>query len=350
MKKLLSSALLAILPFTSLSAFYPIAELNYQIGAGYRNDDFNWNISGPGGYPNVLSELKWQNLNILEVNGKVEASLGLVALKVSGDYGKIISGKNRDSDYLGNNKTKEFSRSYSKADNGAVYDVSAGAGWIVPVSILLQRIEFIPMAGYSYHQQQLTMRNGYQSIDTQYPKAIGSFPGLNSRYTARWRSPWVGMELYYDYFPGLSLFANVEYHFASYRARGHWNLRKEFAKDFKQTASEGSGVIAQLGLNYSFGCFMDASLMFEYDQWKMRNGRHTVYIKSSCYTYTDSYSDDCYSSDSSSSSSSSCDNYCTTYTSTTTSSPVSSYEKFSTNLNQVNWRTFKVIASVNYYF
>ncbi len=47
-----------------------------------------------------------------------------------------------------------------------------------------------PLLGYSYHEQNLNITDGNQTIPDS-----GSFPGLNSSYDTEWQGPWIGFDL-----------------------------------------------------------------------------------------------------------------------------------------------------------
>ena len=108
-------------------------ETDIVFSAGYRKDDLDWNIGGyllPDHYVNVLSELTWDDLESYQV--KFQGSLifpNIIALRAIADYGWIFDGDNQDSDYAGNDRTREFSRSNSNSDDDDVWDVSLAIGY-----------------------------------------------------------------------------------------------------------------------------------------------------------------------------------------------------------------------------
>ncbi|MEJ2314994.1 MAG: hypothetical protein P8Y85_09600 [Nitrospirota bacterium] len=126
--------------------------VKYDLGAGYRTDDFDWNIASDitgTQTPNILSELTWSDLNIFQVEAGVKAHVERVYARGSLDYGWILDGDNQDSDYLGDNRTLEFSRSNNDAGDGNVFDASVGIGY----KIIDNKLMVAPLVGYSYHNQ-----------------------------------------------------------------------------------------------------------------------------------------------------------------------------------------------------
>lgn len=116
---------------------YERAEFYFK--TGFREDELFWNKAGRGGQPNILSELSWDNLIILTANVGTILYFGNHWLgNVDLLFGQIKSGDNQDSDYLGDNRTREFSRSNNSTDDGDVLDISAHAGyrWTWPENII----------------------------------------------------------------------------------------------------------------------------------------------------------------------------------------------------------------------
>ncbi|MFA5259602.1 MAG: hypothetical protein WC450_00045 [Candidatus Omnitrophota bacterium] len=82
-----------------------------NVGYGLRQDDLVWSIGYPGG-PNILSELTWDDVESIQLKGRADLTFydhfvldGMYA------YGDVYDGTNQDSDYLGDFRTYEFSRS-----------------------------------------------------------------------------------------------------------------------------------------------------------------------------------------------------------------------------------------------
>src|SRR5690349_6645454 len=107
-----------------------VIQTKYGLSAGYRRDDFTWSIAGDsaGGSPNVLSELTLSKMPIYQVTAGIETVFpGQVVTQLGLGYGWVAGGRNRDSDYLGDNRTLEFSRSENGVGGGQTYDLSGAA-------------------------------------------------------------------------------------------------------------------------------------------------------------------------------------------------------------------------------
>lgn len=221
--------------------------------AGYRVDGLDWNIAGnsDGSNPNILSELTWKNLEMFQVRGKVKTDLDGNYLRGYFSYGWITDGENQDSDYDGDDRTGEFSRSNNNSDSGAAWDASAGVGFDHDYNTG-SALKFYPVLGYSYHRQNLRITDGYQTVATSgRTPVLGPFNGLKSTYEARWYGPWAGMDFSYKR-QDLSLGAGMEFHLVRYYADANWNLRSDFAhpKSFEHEAT-GAGFVFDLGAEYA---------------------------------------------------------------------------------------------------
>jgi hypothetical protein len=267
----------------------------WSFNTGYRNDDLNWSIAGitptiylipplQGNYVNILSELSWSNLEIFQMEFGLERRIHR-KYKIRGTlaYGVIFDGDNQDSDYAGNNRTFEFSRSNNSADDGNTADVSIGFGY--NFSFLSDAIGLSPLIGFSYHSQKLTLTDWVQTVsDFGWPTPLGRFPGLNSSYDANWYGPWVGLELNARIYKrdGTSLaheiIFGIEYHWADYYAEANWNLRTDLAhpKSFEHEA-DGSGIVFSAGYNYFFNPQWSLDFSGKYQEWETDPGIDRVF-------------------------------------------------------------------------
>ncbi len=251
-----------------------IWEKRFDLSAGLRRDKFNWNIAGDitGANPNILSELSWNDLRIFQLKTDAKVIFDK-KLRVEGSYGYgwIYHGDNQDSDYAGDNRTLEFSRSNNKTDDNNVSDLSAGLGYQfnLPDADFFygHKVILTLLAGYSEHKQNLKITNGFQTIP-----ATGPFDGLNSKYQAEWKGPWLGTEFETEKgkFTG---FLRFEYHWADYFAEADWNLREDFAHpvSYRHTA-DGKGTIVSLGAGYNIKTNWLVYLRTDFQDWETDKG------------------------------------------------------------------------------
>jgi hypothetical protein len=250
---------------------------DFMLSAGPRYGEFDWNIAAADGSPNILSELTWNKLNIYQIKGMAWTPLSRsFYIRGSFNYGWIYDGENQDSDYNGNNRSLEYSRSNNKTDSGDVWDASAGLGYI----FFDGPLKAASLLGYSYHMQNLTLTEGFQTVCTATcTTGVGPFGGLDSTYDALWYGPWVGLELMYrSTGKKLTLNGVFEYHIARYEAQANWNLRSDFQHPVSfEHSGDGQGVIASTGLDYALDGQWSVNGEVMVERWTVADGIDLIF-------------------------------------------------------------------------
>ena len=242
----------------------------FMLATDHRLDKLDWNIAGDisGHNPNILSELTWNNLKIFQLRLANETVIHeVVYARWLISYGWIYGGDNQDSDYLEDNRNLEFSRSTNSADDGHTLDWSIGIG--PRFTFGGNRFEIMPLVGYSFHEQHLTMSDGLQTIPP-----LGPFSGLASTYDTEWRGPWVGVDFKLTsrrpigVFKHAGFYTSFEYHLGDYYAEANWNLRTTFAhpKSFEQEA-DGQGYVFSIGTKLYFNPHWALTVGYVFTRW-----------------------------------------------------------------------------------
>jgi Protochlamydia outer membrane protein len=258
-------------PVCAQASCLEIKDSSYSIGYTYREDRLSWDFAGPADTPNVLSELKWNDVRINQVTFATHlTTCNHLYFRGYADYGRIFHGKNRDSDYDENDRQEEFSRALSEAGRGEVFDLSAGVGY--QWSWCCERIRLAPLVGLSWQEQHLRLYDGEQVIPFS-----EKIEDLHSSYKTRWWGPWVGVDFLGQVNCNFSLFASFEYHWVPYQGKGHWNLRDDIISDFKHE-SNGRGWVTQGGVNYNICGSWSITLLASYQDWCAKNGTHRIKV------------------------------------------------------------------------
>lgn len=251
----------------------------FSVGLSSRTNQLNWNIAGDlsGQNPNILSELTWTNIRTLGLNLNTRITINdqLFATGLL-SYGWIYQGANQDSDYYGDNRTNEFSRSNNNSSKGNTFDASIALGYQL---IKTDQWLISGFLGLSSYNQYLWITDGYQTVSVKppfsfNPPPIGTtFPDLNSSYFASWAGPWIGVTADYRITENLSVNCDFGYHMASYNGEGYWNLR---SMTFYHTA-QGIGINLSLGTDYRFNDKWSAGLNLESGNWSAGPGTDITY-------------------------------------------------------------------------
>jgi len=252
-----------------------IDTLEFGLNAGFRVDQIDWNIAGnlAGQDIDVLSDMDFKDLNIWQVGARGKLAVGSnhvdyrTYIRGALDFGWLTDGAGRDSDFHGNNRTNEVSRSFSDIKGNNVFDGSIGLGF--EKDYWQGRCTLGWLGGYSYSEQDLHLTNGRQLLPTG-----ATIPNLDSTYTSKWHGPFVGLDLELRPWRHFSLLGSAEYHWVDYEAKADWNLREGLAHpvSFKHEANNGDGVVLALRGRYQFNSGWDLDLIFDYRDFSVKDG------------------------------------------------------------------------------
>ncbi len=281
---------------SSLKSFADQLAMEFSLSAGLRSDCLDWSIAGTssGGPPDVLSELSWSDVDSyqLELANRTHYKKHIY-FRGAVQYAWIRNGTVRDSDFGQDSRMAEWSRSISETNDDEVWDASLGGGYAF--FFMQDRLSVAPLVGYSYHKQNLRITNGMQviSLDNPFsmdpddnPPAIGPLSSaLNSTYRARWRGPWLGLDLRYRpknralRWPPLQLGLSVEYHWADYYGEGNWNLRSDLdhPKSFEHEA-DGTGISITGECLIKLTPHWDLSAHLNFQDWSTSSGTDRKFL------------------------------------------------------------------------
>ena len=264
-------------------------QADMRLLAGWRRDDFDWNIASDisgDATPNILSELTWSDLKMTQL--KLESDVfidnhfvftGMLA------YADIYEGDNQDSDYSGNDRTLEFSRSNNDSGDGDAMDWSLGAGYKLYLGsdedlLVADDMWLTLLGGYSYHELNLIITEGVQTIPDTGPFG----PTLHTSYWAEWDGPWLGFQLEGSIDKIFGTF-RFEYHWADYYGSANWNLRNDFQhpKSFEHIA-DGRGLVFNLGAGYEVTDSLTLNLRADIQDWEATDGIDRTFFASGTTT------------------------------------------------------------------
>ena len=267
--------------------YYQQSVYDISVGAavGTRTGDLSWNIANDSTgtlTPNILSELSYDNVQYseFEAHADVRMRYGFLENTVFGlkfKTGTASSGDISDSDYNGDNRTEEYSRSRSSAEGSTTRDIEISLGYLIALG---NDVTLTPMAAYSVNQQNMEMTEGTQVVSSNTNTlSLGQFKtNLNSSYDAQWNGFWVGGKLAWKNTVH-KVSAQIQLHRSDYYAEANWNLRSDFAhpKSFAHWA-DGSGTSLSFGYQYSVSKRFTISFKAFNESWKTDAGRDVVFF------------------------------------------------------------------------
>ncbi|MES2663919.1 MAG: hypothetical protein V4629_11530 [Pseudomonadota bacterium] len=259
------------------------SDVSFALRSGKHEGDFKWSIGNDAAGPNVLSELTYDNLDItlqgIEIGFQPKNAFGKSS-RWSGEVtilkGVINDGLAQDSDYDGDNKTGEFSRSISSIEDSDLNVNHFTIGWVARRS---KNYEAKFIAGYGNLSQTLRKTDSIQvlSIDDRSPTE-GPISGLDSLYETDWKGPSLGLSQ--SLIKNNHRFQlNVEIQSVTYEATADWNLRQDFAHPVSFT-HDAEGVGTTLSFNYQWTFYQGWNFLAQLDKQKLRatNGLSTFYF------------------------------------------------------------------------
>ncbi len=265
--------------------FPVIGGLNTYASTGIRIDSFDWNIASEitgTQTPNVLSELTWKNVMQYQVKVGGDYTLPYTPLKglyVEGSaaVATAFAGDTQDSDYLGDNRTEEFSRSHSDSSNSDASSKRIAAGYSLNLSSTdptnVKYIFLTPVVGYAQEEQSFSMTDGTQEIPETAP-----ILGLNSHYDTKWKAPFIGARLALGN-PNNRLSTKLDYHRGTYEATADWNLRDTLMHPVSYTHhADAQGW--NFSLTYEHNIFYGLSLFANADlqYWNAEDGLDRLFF------------------------------------------------------------------------
>lgn len=239
---------------------------SFTLNLAATSDDDRFAIaSDPTGTatPNVLSDVRWEDVESWRLSGNLRLAAGR-HFRIIGDLGIGLTtdGDGTASDYLGDDRTNEFSRVISTVDGKADLDATLALGWEwrKTFSVPLWRIGksdkrvafasdmgFTPFLGYSYARKNVEFSDGVQLV----PES-GSFPGLAGHYEPEWHGPMVGVEGDFRVAKRIFVYGGYRYWgFVEYSAEAEWPIREPVIRPERYSNSaDGNGSEFSFGLRW----------------------------------------------------------------------------------------------------
>lgn len=201
---------------------------------GQTEGDLTWHIAGNG--VNILSQLDYKQVTGTTYGLKAELSDSVPIKKY--DHWKVLArlningtdisdGQYRDSDYNGNNRTEEFSRSIGDVPGDSLENFTIGFGLDYP---LTDNHHLRAWWGAFNSEQHINFRNATQIISSPPSNvALGPLEGLDSDYATDWDGYWSAFGWHY-HLKKVTLNIEAQGLWGQYYGIGRWNLRNDFAQ------------------------------------------------------------------------------------------------------------------------
>lgn len=275
---------------------------SFSVGIVNRIDDVRFNIASDLSgteTPNILSELHWDEIDTWLLTVSADRRFGRrTYLFVHIGAGIVDGGQVQDSDYLFDDRTGEFIRSYATVDGDDMLTGEFGVGyqfdgefalalWSIDEGrkavAIASRYRIRPFISYVFQEQNLQFVDGVLAIPFE-----EAFDGLNSSYDHEWKSIVVGVESEFMLAGRLSVSAGADYFVRSdFKSTADWNLRSSFQHpvSFIQSA-EADGKRLSAGINYRFSDRIKVNLSYSHQRLNTESGTDEVFFSDGTVGYT----------------------------------------------------------------
>ncbi len=240
---------------------------------GYKKANLNWNISTSETPSGLISQIGYNNLDIVEAGVDMTAVIHQIYSRASISFGKIVDGDGVDSDYVQDNRIDLDTHSKSE-----IYkDISAlciGLGYQFDMNSK-KNIKISPLAGVSYQAQNLRPKNGLQTLSKgmDLNPDVKVLTGMDSTYAIEWKSWFLGVDFIYEVFKNIYFSSSVEYHNAHYNAEADWNFTQNTVQPVSVVQEAvGTGSKINIGINRQFAERWLIGLLYDWQQWSTDSG------------------------------------------------------------------------------
>ena len=248
-------------------------KLQINVASGISIQDFSWSIAGnaDGTNPNVLSELKYQNIVGLglSVNGKYKI-LPKTSVILTIENRQTLSGTGSDIDYQHDNRTTPTYELNFNSAKGGMQHLQTGLAYN------LYKTPFVTVdANLSYINTSQT-----------FSMTSSSVPNLDTWYSTRQQGIQVGTSFHTHLGSKLQVLATLSYALVDYTGIGNWNLIPTFEHpvSFMQESNGAhyggsAGLSTKISSRISFyiaGGYFAQQINAGRDQTFLRNGVRQV--------------------------------------------------------------------------
>ncbi|GHE23842.1 hypothetical protein [Sphingobacterium griseoflavum] len=242
-------------------------KLQIKVASGISIQDFSWSIAGnaDGTNPNILSELKYQNIVGLglSVDGKYKI-LPKMSVMLTIENRQTLSGTGSDIDYQHDNRTTPTYELHFNSSKGGMQHLQTGLAYN------LYKDPFVTVdANVSYINTSQT-----------FSMTSSSAPNLDTWYSTRQQGIQVGTFFHTHLGSKLQALATLSYALVDYTGIGNWNLIPTFEHpvSFMQE-SNGSHYRGSIGLIRSISSLLSFYISGGYAVQKVRAGTDQTFLR-----------------------------------------------------------------------
>lgn len=272
--------LLSLLVLTPDHGWALLVQVETQ--GGYQTNNFGWTIAGPGGRPNILSELNFKShgpKGQLSVQWSTDNQLFFAKTLLG--YSPLTGGQVQDDDYFLDNRQGQFSSSHTTIGGNGIQHAVLDIGWR---PLRTEQISLALLGGFQYDFQSYRITTPGTQLN---PPGAVTFDGLNSMYNWRTYGFSLGLNAIVP-IGSLPLSFILTGHYLpslTYIGKGFWNLRGGSApSDFRQDPSyrhdaKGTGGDLDLSLRLRLTEHWHTSIGTQFTWMKIKAGDDQTFFQ-----------------------------------------------------------------------
>jgi len=251
---------------------------------GYRRDTLDWKQKFPSSDPVATSSVKFKDLDIFQIGLHGRSTIGgNFYVRGNAYWGWILDG-----DYKNNVNAYFSPESYfcednfrfgfsdercSTIDDKYVYGIGAAIGY--PFYFCDCTIILAPVIGYAFDGQNVEIDDrGFRNNRFFGNCDCDTNQCCEKNFISRWYGPFVGVD--FDYRPWnscLNLWAELEYHWGSFRGRSS-NCDDNNFFDHSRRSHDADGFVFAAGVDYDLNECWTVGLSVKIQDWEADKKRH----------------------------------------------------------------------------
>lgn len=228
--------------------------------AGYRRDNISWRLEAPSCDPLFETNTRFKDLDIFQIGLSGRTHIGCNWYgRASVHWGWILDGDIEESTKffvsipgLSAVEDIEFTNQDKNIVDGRyVVDLDIAFGY--PFYFCDCTVSLAPVIGYAFDQQNIRIEDeenvSFSSIGGVFFPTSGS-NCCDSKFISSWYGPFVGLDFEYRACDCLSVYAQLEYHWAQFRGKRHSHGGVSLANDFDRRSRDADGWVFKGGVDY----------------------------------------------------------------------------------------------------
>ncbi len=257
-----------VILWSALSAQVQARSSDYVSSSlGYSSESFGWIAADDAANVTKAKEFSVDSLKAATffLNLREKNDVGVVGV-YEGSFSRYFSGDTQESMYDSSGET------FERQSNARGQGFSNAIGFGAEMLFSEKRFSVTPLLGYVLNRQRYDLNDGNQIIDTTAtPTPPGPIDSLDSRYEARWKGGWVGVDMAYTWASQFSLSGKLRYYDLRYSAVADWDQQSATPTSSIHTAT-GAGTAVMLEMGYQYERNMAFILNVQFSDWSADAG------------------------------------------------------------------------------